>query len=345
MYQGAEKPRCLIVVALLITTLWSGAAQADPVAAALYEEGVTLMKERAFDKACPKLQASFDREPLSGTLMVVGQCHELSGKSATAWDAYKRAATLAHNEKRAEYEAKAKELADAVEPKLSRLTIIAESPQASGAVLAVSLDDKPISAATFGLAIALDPGRHTLEATAPGYGPWSRAIEIAGESSAVTVEVPALEAVEPEPQTPAPEPPSPAEQPPKPTPAALPPHEEEASGVPTWAWVAGGIGLASAVVSFAFLGVNRGAAGELDEQCGGKERLSCPQPAEYDAQSDHDTEKLSSGMFIGFGIGAIVGVGVGLAGILVGSSGDDDSARIVPMNLPSGGGLLYVERF
>ena len=83
---------CLCIIAI------ASPARADTVAASLYEEGVALLKEKKFVEACAKLDASFKREALSGTLITLAQCHELRGMTATAWDQYKRAAALAQTE-------------------------------------------------------------------------------------------------------------------------------------------------------------------------------------------------------------------------------------------------------
>jgi hypothetical protein len=155
--------------------VWSQVAAADTIAASLYEEGVALLKEKKFEEACAKLDASFKREPLSGTLMVLAQCHELRDMTATAWDEYTRAAGLAATEGRKEYEQRAKELADNLQPKLCRVQVtLAPAAQREG--LVVTLAGAPVDAAALGTAHPLDPGEYEVGASAPGHEPWSTKI-------------------------------------------------------------------------------------------------------------------------------------------------------------------------
>lgn len=335
--------RALFGLMLLASVSSAGLAQADSIAASLYEEGVSLLKEGKFEAACEKLEASQNREALSGTLMTLAQCHELSGKTATAWDEYKRAAGLAQGEGRAEYEAKAHELANALEPKLSRLKL----ELATGARhpdVRILLAGEPVDLATIGVALALDPGEYDVESSAPGRRPWTTTIAVNKPGETVTVVIPALDMIAQAPEAPVPAPVVPSVVPTPPPPPA-PDQPDEGGGVAAWAWVGLGLGLASAGVSFAFLGVNRSVAGDLDAQCGGEARDDCPPIEDYDAEGDHELEQLSSGMFIGFGAAAIVGVGVGVVGIIVGASDDSASGRLLPLVSPNVAGLLYQKSF
>ncbi len=76
--------RALVGFLLFAVVAFGQAVGADTIAASLYEEGVALLKGKQFEEACAKLDASFKREPLSGTLMILAQCHELRGMTATA---------------------------------------------------------------------------------------------------------------------------------------------------------------------------------------------------------------------------------------------------------------------
>lgn len=341
------KSAIISLVILACVTLTTG-AQADTIAASLYEEGVTLLKEKKFEEACDKLAASFDREQLSGTLMVLAQCHELQGKTATAWDEYERAAALAASEGRAEYEKTAKEQAQKLVPKLSRLKIVISD---SGQSARVTLAGEPVAPATFGVALAMDPGPYEIRATAEGFRAWSKKVHVNEPGKTVTVTIPRLEpsadvAPNPLPAPVGPAPTSPVPAPPPDPDRPVDPGDGGDGGVPAWAWVAGGLGVASAVVSFVFLGINRGVAADLDGQCGGEPRDDCPPRDQYDAEGDHDTEKLSSGMFIGFGIGAVAGIGIGIVGIIVGASGSDEQQSAwIPVVSPEGGGLTFRQRF
>jgi hypothetical protein len=298
---------------LLILGLWpANAHAADPVAEALFQDAITLMKASNFAEACPKLAASHAREAKSGTLLVLGSCHEQLGKTATAWAEYTEAATLARTEGRPENAEKAKQFADAVAPNMSRLTLVVPQP-VSG--LAVTLDGEAVATATFGTALPLDPGPHRVVAEAPGFDAWSQEVTIGGNADAQTVQVPALTpmAVSPEPE-PAVAPvmvpaPAPVMQPPAP-PMPMPDDGEQST--PTWVWVVGGTGLALLAASIAFRVDQSAAASNLDEQCG-ETRVACP-PG-YDFMADRSRETRDFGLFLGFGGAGLVAVGAAVVGL------------------------------
>ena len=72
-------------------------------------------------------------------------------------------------------EAAAKEFAERLAPTLSYLRIDAPNP-APG--LSVKRNGEEIGAPTLGVSVAVDPGTHTIEASAPGFEPWSTTIEV-----------------------------------------------------------------------------------------------------------------------------------------------------------------------
>lgn len=315
--------RCAVAVCLV---LWVSPAGADAVAESLFQEGVEDLKESRFDDACRKLKASFEREARSGTLMTLAQCESLRGRTATAWDMYKRAAGIARREGRQSYADKATELAAELEPKLMRLQIDADP------AVKVTVDGEPIAPEAFGVAVAMDPGRHVVDAKADGRRDWHQEVSLEKEGQTTTVAVPELE------HLPAPPPPAIA-----PEPAVDASPVETSGGIPVWTWVAGGVGVASLAVSGVFLGQQLAVKNDLDERCGGTARTNCPPIEDYDAEGEHSREKLLSGLFIGFGVAGIVGLGVGAAGLAVGLSGPKETASLLPQPYvgPNGGGLVW----
>ena len=90
-----------------------------------------------------------------------------------------------------EREELAAQKAKALEPKLSRLAIKVTG-DASG--ISITRDGEAVEAAELGVAIPVDPGKHVVEASAPGKKPFSQAIEIGAEADSKVVEIPELEA-------------------------------------------------------------------------------------------------------------------------------------------------------
>jgi hypothetical protein len=163
---------------------------ADPaVAEALFRDGRTLMEAGRFAEACPKLADSERIDPHLGTLLNLAACHELQGRTATAWAEYAEGRSQAARAGRADREAFAREHALALEPKLSRVVIAAEHP-AGG--LEVSLDGEALGAGALGMPLPVDPGHHELRATAPGRAAWSSSFETPRGPATQTLSVPEL---------------------------------------------------------------------------------------------------------------------------------------------------------
>ena len=166
----ARIPRLLLVMSGLATAVAPGLALAEPldgsVAQALFNEARELMKLERLSEACPKLAESQRLEPAAGTLLNLALCHELDGKTATAWLEYNDALALAARERNAERQALARERIAALEPTLARLVVIAPVEPPNG--LWVKLDELSLSAVTWGTSLPVDPGVHHVRYGAPG---------------------------------------------------------------------------------------------------------------------------------------------------------------------------------
>lgn len=197
-------------------------ASNDKVAAeALFEQGRALAAEGKYAEACPKFADSERLDPSSGTLLNLANCYEKLGRTATAWATYREAASAASAANRADYLAVAQRHADALVPKLAKLTANVAQP-VDGMV--VRRDGVEMPRSEWGVPIPIDAGAHTVEAEAPGYKSWSSDVQVPQDGALVTVAVPALEAA---PVQAAPAPPTPA---PAPAPAAPLPATDAAMG-------------------------------------------------------------------------------------------------------------------
>jgi len=212
-------------VALLVLAASASAQNStDKVAAeALFEEGRRLVASGSFAEACPKFADSQRLDPSPGTLLNLASCYEKVGRTATAWATYREAASAANAAGRTEYVATAQRHAEALAPRLARLTVQVEHPLAG---LQISRDGVRIDPAAWSLPIPIDPGNHTIEATAPGYKAWASSVDVAQDGAQASVTIPVLEALAPEPGAGAAVtvPPAPIAPPP---PAPVPPPPEE----------------------------------------------------------------------------------------------------------------------
>ncbi len=176
-----------IAATILIAAADAGAQ--SPGAEQLFRDGRALIKNGEVADGCDKLAASDRLEPSIGTLLNLGDCREKLGQIATAWAAFRQAEAMAHragnDHKR---EAEARRRAERLETKLTRLEIDVPHPTDG---LVVRRDDETVDAAMYGTLLPVDPGTHTIVATAPDHTPWKRTLLIDGRRAQITV--PALD--------------------------------------------------------------------------------------------------------------------------------------------------------
>lgn len=185
--------------ALLVTPAWSdepdsAGSRSDPKAAAeaLFEDGVALAQAGSLAEACRKFEASETLDVAVGTLLRLADCYERTGRLASAWARFREARSLAQAQAMRDRERIASQRADALDSKIQRLIIrVAASPPAE---LRVELGNTLIPRASWGSAFPIDAGRVVVEASAPGYLPFRREIDVpAADGARVVVEIPALE--------------------------------------------------------------------------------------------------------------------------------------------------------
>jgi serine/threonine-protein kinase len=166
---------------------------ADKAAAqSLYDEGRKLMTEGKFAQACPKLAESQKLDPGVGTQFHLADCYEHLGQTASAWAGFLEAASSAKSMGQGDRERVARDRAAALAPRLSKLTIVSPGAEKT-AGLEIKRDGAVVGHALWGTAIPIDPGPHTLEATAPGKKPWQGTVQVEGEKTSVVGTIPALE--------------------------------------------------------------------------------------------------------------------------------------------------------
>lgn len=162
-----------LAVAIAIAVAPSAVLAADPprndgdpaAAQGLFYEARTLMQQKRFTEACPKLEESLRLDPGLGTQFNLADCNEHIGKIATAWAGFLDVAAQAKATNQHEREKVARKRAAALEARVPKLVV-----DASGAAqgLEVKRDGVVIGAAAWGTAIPVDPGPHKVTASAPG---------------------------------------------------------------------------------------------------------------------------------------------------------------------------------
>lgn len=166
----------------LATLVAPGDARADDapsVAAAtlLFDEGVKLMDSGRAEEACPKLARSQALAPSGGTLLALGDCYEKTGRVASAWLAFREAATRAAGAGKRDAELSSLERAKRLEPRLPRL-VITVPPATRVPGLEVKRDGATVKDAELGVAVPFDPGAYDIEATAPQRKPFKSKVTL-----------------------------------------------------------------------------------------------------------------------------------------------------------------------
>jgi hypothetical protein len=180
--------------AVLAALLAAGIARAQgvqsTVAQQLFEEGRTLVAAGKHEEACGKFEESHRLEPATGTLLNLALCNEQRGRTASAWLNYHDALTRMAREQDPRQELASQRVA-ALEPRLSRVLVNVSEPRPDG--LWVSLDGVQLGSASWGVALPVDPGSHTLRAGAPARRAVELEVAAPAEGAVRAVEVPALE--------------------------------------------------------------------------------------------------------------------------------------------------------
>ena len=286
------------VSAGLVVLLCAGTASAqnaaDKAAAdALFNEGKRLINKGDTTAACDKFEASLAKIVQLGTQIALASCYEKQGKTASAWGQYRTAASAASklHDKRQRF---AEDRAAALEPRLSKIAVVVIANRAEG--LEVRRDGAEVPPTELGSPVPVDPGEHTVEATAPGRLAWSIKVSVPATPGVIDVPIPALEVD--------------AARAPAPPPIALPvaePQEPATTPHRQRRWLAygvGGAGIALVGVSLALGAVASSRWGDAKAHC--HDNL-CDATGVDLAGSAHTMGNVSTATFL-----------VGLAGIGVG---------------------------
>ena len=191
MSSGLRGFSAFLVLFCFAGTAHAQAATDQTLAEALFQEGRKLVDDHRYAEACPKFAESQRLDPGIGTLLNLATCHELEGKTASAWAEFTQALGIATREARASAQQLARTHLDAITPKLPKIVISvpAENEVPS---LEVRLDGHLIGKPAWGIAAPIDPGPHTVAASAPGKKEWSSEVVFA-PAEPKTVVVPLLD--------------------------------------------------------------------------------------------------------------------------------------------------------
>jgi hypothetical protein len=304
----ADRSPGKLVVAMLVL----GAALAPSVRAraqsttaalaeSLFQEGRRLLAQKKYAEACPKLAESQRLDPATGTLLNLAVCHEEEGKLATAWVEFNAALSGSRHDHRADREQLARDHIAVLEPRLTHVTVtVPDTARVSG--LEVKLDGSTVGEAAWGVQTPVDPGAHTIVASAPGRRSWSSTFDVKVGAAQKTLQIPVL-AMSPSLAAPV------AVVTPVAAPVAelaVPPprvevHAPSTSGLRTAAYVVGGVGVAALGVGAVFGLRAFSKWSERNANCPNK-MCNSTAVADYNAAN---TASLISDIGVGVGLAAV----------------------------------------
>ncbi|MGE0323874.1 MAG: type IV pilus biogenesis/stability protein PilW [Polyangiaceae bacterium] len=317
--------------AIAQTSHADGAADAA-AAQSLFDEGKALLAQGKTESACQKLQASQRLDPAPGTQFHLAACYEKLGRTASAWALYLEVAAAAKSKGRADAEKAARERAEALAGALAKLSIdVPDSSKLPG--LVVKRDGAEVSETLYGNAVAVDPGKHVIEASAPGHQYFRKEINVSNKEEAA-FSLPKLQ-VEASTQGTATANDSPG-------PSADASVESHDSTLMPWPYISLGVGLVGVGLGGFFVlrsSSKRSEADDLFDACGSDCQATDPRSAQI---ADLDDQARSS-QTIGT-IGFVVG-GLGIAGAVTLFLMDPKPerqarARVTPWVGPGGAGLF-----
>jgi hypothetical protein len=172
----------LVLIAVPATTVRAG----DKATAELmFERAKAHERAGRLADACPLYEASYHADPQLGALLNTANCHELIGRTGTAWAEFREALELATRlaDPRASY---AERRASALEPRLARLHVTLALVDG----MHVTRDGEDVTA-VIDQPLIVDPGEHAIDVTRQGAQAFhTRVTAVAPET--VDVVVPAL---------------------------------------------------------------------------------------------------------------------------------------------------------
>lgn len=295
------------------------------------------MARRDYAAAISKLEQSQQLDPAVGTLLNLAECYATLGRSASAWSAYRDAASLAATTRQLERERYAARKAQELEPQLSRLVVtVKQSARVPGLVL--TRNGVPLPEGLWGAGIPVDPGAQHLEAKAPGYQTLKLDVDVANGAASKSVEISELVAEPVAPSTasaaPVAAPPPPPVLALAPQPAAAPRAREaappERSVLPTFGWVgvaAGAVSLGAGVFFFA----------------DGRSKISdahCPDQICVRGVGDkslHDSGRSHEKLGVGLGVAGVALAGAGVSLLLLAPPTSSSTSLRVQLRLAGSG--------
>ena len=160
----------------------------------LFEQGIELVDQERWGEAAEAFRKSYALVPRPSSAYNLGNALYRLGKPASAMRAFRTFLQIADSEQDAADRATAQEVMERLSKVVVTLQVDVSVPDAS-----VRIDRDPPLTGSFPQTVLLDPGEHTLLASAPGHAEREHTLQLeAGERTQVSLSLDAVSAV-PEP--------------------------------------------------------------------------------------------------------------------------------------------------
>ena len=319
---------CAGIVAIAASAHAQDNFQAVSAAKTLFEQGQKQMEDKNYEAACQSFKASNEAVARVGTLLNLADCYEKAGKLASAWGAYFDAISLGRRQQKPEYEEFAQKNRERLEPLLSKMTIVVP-PDVKVDGMKVTRDGQTVEPVALGVAIAVDPGKHVIEASAPRKLPFHTEVTVDDAHKNVEVKVEKL-----------------TDAPMAWARTTQPQIVEKVVEVPSsmtplriGGLVLGSLGVASVIVgSVLGLVANDKYQTALKNDCGGDPNACTPVGVTNGANA-HDLANVATGLFVGGLVAVAGGVTLFIVGAPSRPSSTQSALRVLP--LPGGAAASF----
>lgn len=294
--------------------------------------------DKNLDAALKSCQGAHAIMGVPSTGLELAKVFEAKGKLIEARDTaleVQRFDNTTNNTTFTQAQEQATELAQALNKRIPSLIINVAGPP-KGVEIEASVDGENLPVAALSLPLRVNPGGHTVLASARGFAQMSQQAEVAeGQTKTVdftlkSVTASANKAEVSDPWSAKADTTTPS------------PNEKQRS-VPAWAWIAGGVGVVSAGAAIYF-GI---AFGDAQDTV----RTACPNDACPPDISPTTAEQYQSdwnrtlGLTVATSVLGAAGLGVAIYGIVSTPKNEPKAARIVPLVGPSIGGVMAIGSF
>ncbi|MBK9261951.1 MAG: hypothetical protein IPM54_19370 [Polyangiaceae bacterium] len=199
-----RKTVMLVLISTLVTAAPDVYAQATPTDVAMakdfFEQGMEAMRAKDYAKACPLLADSDHLDPLPSTKGNLAVCYEHLGRIASAWKLFEAVAAAYQDQGDEKLANFAQEHANDLRPRLPRIKIVLP-PGSAASGLKIERDGETVEEMYLGKEVPVDPGAHTIKASAVGKKTWETSESVA-ERAVIVVTIPVLEDLPKSDQTP-----------------------------------------------------------------------------------------------------------------------------------------------